>query len=102
MSFDGFKPLLDNAAKASGLLRVLSNEKRLTIMCHLLDGELSVQSLQDVTGMAQSTVSQQLAVLRGEQLVQTRREAQSVFYSIKSQDALILLAALQQIYATPD
>lgn len=98
MSFDGFKQILDNSAQASGLLRVLSNEKRLTIMCHLMDGEMSVQNLQDATGMQQSTVSQQLAVLRGEQLVKTRREAQSVFYSINSPEALILLGALQNIY----
>jgi DNA-binding transcriptional ArsR family regulator len=101
VSFDGHKPLLENASHASSFLRVLSNEKRLSILCQLLDVELSVQNLQDVTGMAQSTVSQQLAVLRGEHLVKTRREAQSVFYSIKSEDVLVLLKALQQIYSDP-
>ena len=50
-----------NSAKASQLLRVLSNEKRLMILCNLLDGEKSVQQLQEATGLGQSTVSQQLA-----------------------------------------
>ena len=101
MSFDSQQDVFANSTRASGLLRVLSNEKRLMIMCHLMGGELSVQQLQTVTGLAQSTVSQQLAILRGELLVRTRREAQSVYYSIKSEEARMLLASLKDIYAAP-
>ena len=87
-----------NSAKASQLLRVLSNEKRLMILCNLLDGEKSVQQLQEATGLGQSTVSQQLAVLRGERIVKWRREAQSVFYSVDSDEAAAVLETLHAIY----
>jgi DNA-binding transcriptional ArsR family regulator len=87
------------AEKASELLRVLSNPKRLLILCYLADGELSVQQLQVATGLGQSTVSQQLAIMRGEKLVKTRRDAQSVYYSLNSDDALAIIGTLQGIYA---
>ncbi|MCB1357176.1 MAG: winged helix-turn-helix transcriptional regulator, partial [Maritimibacter sp.] len=74
------------AEVASELLRVLSNPKRLLILCYLSDGELSVQQLQVATGLGQSTVSQQLAIMRGEKLVAARREAQSVYYSLESEE----------------
>ncbi|HHS94878.1 MAG TPA: ArsR family transcriptional regulator, partial [Rhodobacterales bacterium] len=72
------------ADMASELLRVLSNPKRLLILCYLADGELSVQQLQVATGLGQSTVSQQLSIMRGERMVTARREAQSVYYSLAS------------------
>lgn len=93
--------LIETAEKACELLRVLSNPKRLLILCHLADGELSVQQIQNATGLGQSTVSQQLAIMRGERLVSTRREAQSVFYSLESGKARSVIEALQDIYA-PD
>jgi len=91
----------DIADKASELLRVLSNPKRLLILCYLSDGELSVQQLQVATGLGQSTVSQQLAIMRGERLVRARREAQSVYYSLASDEALAVIGTLQGLYA-PD
>ena len=92
---------IEIAEKASELLRVLSNPKRLLILCYLHDGELSVQQLQVATGLAQSTVSQQLAIMRGEKLVSARREAQSVYYSVASQEAVAMIETLQSLYA-PD
>ena len=92
--------LEDNSARASQLLRIMSNEKRLMILCNLLDGERSVQQLQDATGLGQSTVSQQLAVLRGEKIVKHRREAQSVFYEIDSPEAATILGTLYGIYCS--
>ncbi len=89
------------AEKASDLLRVLANPKRLLILCYLADGELSVHQLQAATGLGQSTVSQQLAIMRSERLVKTRREAQSIYYSLKSDEALAIIGTLQGIY-TPD
>ncbi len=93
--------LSETADKACELLRVLANPKRLLILCHLADGELSVQQIQNATGLGQSTVSQQLAIMRGEHLVSTRREAQSVFYSLENRKARSVIEALQDIYA-PD
>lgn len=86
------------ADAASELLRVLSNPKRLLILCYLADGELSVQQLQVATGLGQSTVSQQLAIMRGEKLVSARREAQSVYYSLESAAARRVIETLQGIY----
>ena len=89
------------AEVASELLRVLSNPKRLLILCYLSDGELSVQQLQVATGLGQSTVSQQLAIMRGEKLVAARREAQSVYYSLESEEVFAIIGTLQSLYA-PD
>jgi len=92
---------LEIADRASELLRVLSNPKRLLILCYLSDGELSVQQLQVATGLGQSTVSQQLAIMRGEKLVAARREAQSVYYSLDSEEVFAMIKTLQGLYA-PD
>lgn len=95
------KNRIEIAERASELLRVLSNPKRLLILCYLADGELSVQQLQIATGLGQSTVSQQLAIMRGEKLVTARREAQSVYYSLDSAEAYAMIGTLQSLYA-PD
>nr|WP_275116204.1 metalloregulator ArsR/SmtB family transcription factor [Aliiroseovarius subalbicans] len=79
-------------------MRVLSNQKRLLILCKLVNGEQSVQQLQEATGLGQSTVSQQLAKLRGEQLVTARRQAQSVFYSMSSPEAMAVIETLYRLY----
>lgn len=94
--------LEENSTRACRLLKVMSNEKRLMILCHLVGGERSVQQLQEATGLGQSTVSQQLAVLRGERLVQSRREAQSVFYALDSHEASAILETLHRLYCAQD
>lgn len=91
----------ETAEKASELLRVLANQKRLLILCKLGEGERSVQELQDETGLGQSTVSQQLAKLRGERLVKARREAQSVYYSLSSREVEALIETLYGLYCPP-
>ena len=91
----------ETAEKASELLRVLSNQKRLLILCKLSEGERSVHELQEETGLGQSTVSQQLAKLRGERLVKARREAQSVFYSLSSNEVEALIETLYGLYCPP-
>jgi len=91
----------ETAEKASELLRVLSNQKRLLILCKLSEGERSVNELQEETGLGQSTVSQQLAKLRGERLVKARREAQSVYYSLSSNEVEALIETLYGLYCPP-
>ena len=86
------------ASEVSGLLRVMSNQWRLLILCNLAQGEHSVQELQKLVGLGQSALSQHLAILRYEGLVSTRREAQSIFYSISSDEAEVLLGTLHEIY----
>jgi DNA-binding transcriptional ArsR family regulator len=94
--------LKENATKASDLLKVMANQARLMILCHLLDGEKNVQELQGHVGLSQSALSQQLAILRGQHLVTTRREAQSVYYSLSSAEAETLIATLYGIYCAKD
>ena len=90
--------LEEKASEVSGLLRVMSNQWRLLILCNLAQGEHSVQELQKLVGLGQSALSQHLAILRYENLVSTRREAQSIFYSITSEEAERILGTLSDIY----
>ncbi len=93
--------LKDNAARACELLKVMASESRLMILCNILEGEKSVQELQAQVGLSQSALSQQLAILRRQNLVRTRREAQSVYYSLASEEAEILIGVLYDIYCKP-
>lgn len=86
------------AGEASTLLKALSNENRLLILCTLADAELSVSELQARVGMSQSSLSQQLAILRREGFVTTRRQAQTIYYSLASSDALQVIELLHGLY----
>ena len=84
------------AGRACNLMKVLSNPDRLMILCQLSQGEKRVGELEDLLGIVQPTLSQQLTVLRDEQLVSTRREGKSIYYSINSPEALSLIETLYQ------
>ncbi|WP_422358175.1 ArsR/SmtB family transcription factor [Qipengyuania flava] len=87
------------AGQASRLLKALSNESRLLVLCFLVEaGELSVGELTVRVGLSQSALSQHLAKLREEGLVATRKESQSVFYRVCEPRAEQVLALLHQIY----
>jgi ArsR family transcriptional regulator len=86
------------AAEAAAMLRALSNERRLLILCQLGDGELSVGALQARLGLSQSALSQHLAVLRQEGVVATRRQSQSILYRIADPAAVKIIATLASIY----
>lgn len=90
--------LRESAEDAGDLLKVMANNNRLLIMCQLLDGEKSVQQLQQAIGLSQSAISQQLAILRAHKMVSTRRQAQSVFYSLASEEAEAVLTTLYNLY----
>jgi len=94
--------LKDNAGKASDLLKVMANPSRLMILCNLIDGEKTVQTLQGLVGLSQSALSQQLAILRGQNLVSTRREAQSVYYSLASEEAESVIGTLYNLFCSTD
>ena len=81
------------AGAAEGLLKAVANRRRLTILCELSRGERSVSDLGEAIGLSQSALSQHLAVLRANDLVKTRRESQSIFYSIKGRETPVILAA---------
>jgi DNA-binding transcriptional ArsR family regulator len=89
------------ALQASGLLKVLSNPDRLMLLCQLTQGEHCVSELESVLGVQQPTLSQQLAVLRDEQMVRTRREGKQIYYSIASDEAMAVLEVLYRLYCQP-
>jgi len=88
----------NKAGKAAAMLRALSNDKRLMILCRLCAGERSVGELQKDFGLSQSAFSQHLAVLREQGLVTTRRESQTIYYSISDPAALRIIETLASIY----
>jgi DNA-binding transcriptional ArsR family regulator len=95
LSFDKMQA---NAEEASTLLKSMANENRLLILCQLVEGEKSVSELQSRLPLSQSALSQHLAVLRRERLVKTRREAQSILYSLASAEAEAILSTLSELY----
>jgi len=87
-----------HAVEASKLLKALASDKRLLILCQLTLGEFSVGEMVELLGMGQSSLSQHLAVLRNEELVQTRREAQTIYYRLNDGPIKPLMQTLYEIY----
>lgn len=86
------------ASEACGLLKVLANPDRLLLLCQMSQGEYCVSDLEELTGIRQPTLSQQLTVLREEEMVSTRREGKQIFYSIASKEALAVMKVLYELY----
>jgi DNA-binding transcriptional ArsR family regulator len=82
------------ADEACRLMKVLANPDRLLILCQLSQGEKRVGELEELLGIVQPTLSQQLTVLRDEALVSTRREGKSIYYQLASPKALEIMRAL--------
>jgi DNA-binding transcriptional ArsR family regulator len=91
----------DAAAEAAALLKALANQDRLLILCHLADGEKNVSELQELLGLRQPTISQQLSRLRYEKLVDCRRSGKTIYYRLSSDEAGKLIALLYELYCTP-
>jgi len=87
-----------HASDASQLLKALANEKRLQILCLLAEGERSVGQLNALLDLSQSALSQHLAVLRTDGVVETRREAQAIIYSLAAGPARQIIETLHEIY----
>jgi len=87
-----------HACDAARLMKAVGNENRLMVLCALAEGELSVGELLARVDLSQSALSQHLAVLRREALVTTRREAQSIYYSLASPEASKLIRFLYSTY----
>lgn len=90
------------ADRASALMRTLGHKGRLLILCQLASGEKSVGELSDNLDIPQSPLSQHLSRMRKEGLVQTRRQAQSIFYSLKADEAGKLIECLYSLYCADD
>ena len=89
------------AQQACALMKVLSNPDRLILLCELADGERNVGQLEEALGIVQPTLSQQLAVLRTEEVVKTRRDGKNIFYQIASAQALAVMQVLYTQFCTP-
>jgi DNA-binding transcriptional ArsR family regulator len=97
-------PTMREAANlACALMRVMSNPDRLMLLCQLAQGERRVGELEELLDIQQPTLSQQLAVLREESLVETRREGKQIYYRITSPAALAVMHVLyQQFCISPE
>jgi CRISPR locus-related DNA-binding protein len=83
---------------AAALMTMLASEARLQILCRLLNGERSVNDLARACGLSQSTMSQQLKKLKEAGLVEGRRDGQTIYYSVKGQEASAVLETLHGLY----
>ena len=90
----------ENAGQAAQLLKSMSNEYRLLILCHLGAGEMSVSQLNEAIDLSQSSLSQHLARLRQDGLVKTRRESQTIYYSIAAPITMSVIELLQHTYCS--
>jgi DNA-binding transcriptional ArsR family regulator len=90
--------LSDHAEPAAALLKALSHEGRLMILCHLAAGEKSVGELERLIGQRQAAVSQQLARLRLEGLVSTRRDGKAIHYALRDPRVATLLSCLPGLF----
>lgn len=89
------------AGKACRLMKTLSNPDRLLILCQLAQGEKRVGELEELLGIVQPTLSQQLTVLRDEELVSTRREGKNIFYELSSPQVLAVMEVLYAQFCKP-
>ena len=90
-----------NASAASQLLGAMSNPSRLQILCHLVERDHSVAELERLIDISQSALSQHLAILRRQKLVDSRRESRLTYYSISSGQAAAIIDTLCHQYGRP-
>jgi DNA-binding transcriptional ArsR family regulator len=94
--------LLRNAQVASEFLKALSHESRLVILCLLTEGEKSVTEIEQLLKLRQPAVSQQLARLRADDLVETRRDGKNIYYSLARPEVRQVIEALHSAFCAPD
>jgi len=90
-----------HAEDAAQFLKLMANPHRLMVLCHLLDAEMSVSEINEHLPLSQSALSQHLAVLRNSGMVRTRREQQTIFYSLANEGVHAIIAELYQQFCAP-
>ncbi|MCL5974363.1 MAG: metalloregulator ArsR/SmtB family transcription factor [Gammaproteobacteria bacterium] len=98
LSFPDMHEMQAHAKKAADLLKQMSNEHRLMILCALGNQELAVSEINYLVPLSQSALSQHLASLRHAELVKTRKDSQTVYYRLNGDAALRIIAVLQSLY----
>ena len=90
--------IVGNAKRASDFLKALAHESRLLMLCILAEGEKSVSELEGLLSLRQPTVSQQLARLRADGLVSTRRDGKAIYYKLASEEARVVIGAIYDVF----
>ena len=93
--------LRSRADEAASFLKSIANDRRLIILCELVKGERAVGELEVIAGLSQSALSQHLAKLREARLVKTRRESQSIYYSLADTGVSKVIGVLHDVYCRP-
>ena len=93
--------MITNARKASEFLKALSHQARLVILCLLVEGEKSVTEIEQLLSLRQPAVSQQLARLRADKLVETRRDGKNIYYSLTRPEVRDIIMALHAAFCPP-
>ncbi|QGM97174.1 ArsR/SmtB family transcription factor [Methylocystis parvus] len=94
--------LAPKTAEAESFLKALANRHRLMVLCELHKDELSVTKLQETVGLSQSSLSQHLARLREDKLVKTRRESQTIYYSLANENVSRVIGLLYEMFCAQD
>ena len=92
----------ERAREATAMLKALSHEGRLMILCYLAQGEKSVTELEEILSMRQSAVSQQLARLRADDLIEARRDGKTIYYSITDSRAHQIMELVYELFCGPN
>ena len=90
--------MMDSAQDACSLLKALAHESRLLILCLLAEGEKPVTALMEALDMRQPAVSQQLARLRADRLVNARRAGKTIYYSLANNESREIIKLLYKLY----
>ncbi len=98
MNIEGLR---SRAVEAASFLKSIANERRLIILCELVNGERTVGELEPIVGLSQSALSQHLARLRDAGLVKARRESQTIHYSLADSSVGEVIGALRGVYCRP-
>lgn len=93
-----FDQMQGNAKKAESMLKMLANSNRLLILCNLVQSEKTVNEIVEIVGLSQSAISQHLAKLRNENIVESEKRGQLVYYRICSPEVSAILSTLYLIY----
>jgi len=101
MASSDLKEMMEHAESAANLLQALSNPHRLMILCVLSEGELCVRDLNERLALSQSALSQHLALLRKQDLVRTRRQAQTIYYAVAQGPAMDIVQLLHNHFCMP-
>ena len=99
---DHLDEMAENAKQATALLKALSHEGRLMILCYLASGEKSVTALEDLLSLRQPAVSQQLARLRADKIIAPRRDGKTIYYSISDERAKRMMEVVYEMFCADD